>query len=353
MQVYEYPPKAELQQKVNYLSKQIKQPFNQNSDILAIGNENPEFMLFSLSFSTFALTNISFLDTSFRTQAIEIMDFAIQKALTDTIYRTYFPENTPFSPAMDTNISVLYYGHLNLMLGCYRLLAKNDKYNELNDKLSAHLYQQFKKTPYLCLASYPQQIWVPDNTVALASLHLHSKNSGSNYKEVCAQWVTYAKAHLLEKQTNLLYSTVDFESGEGLEEPRGCMLGWSIFFIQQFDATFAKELYENYKEKFSSNLLIFRLFNERYESWNTDLGDIDSGPVFLGYSIPANAFAFGDAVAMKDWKTAKQLRRLISFGSKTKISNNELKYATRFVDLRINPLSEALILYFETITPWE
>ena len=82
------------------------------------------------------------------------------------------------------------------------------------------------------------------------------------------------------------------------------------------------------------------------------MGDIDSGPVFFGYSIPANEFAFGSAILANDYQTARKLERLINFGTKKVKRNNEIKYKVRFIDMNISPMAEALVLYSQTITKW-
>lgn len=352
-QKYTYPSKSEIELRVNYLERILKAPLSDSADIVTIESENPEWSLFSLSFSSFALTNITIRDSTFKNKSILLIDSAIQKALTETVYSLYFYEQNPFSPTIDTTGSVLYFGHLNMMLGCYRLLSQDSKYDELNDKISQSLLTRFRKSEFMCLESYPNRIWIPDNTVALASLKLHSQNTGKQYS-IFKDWLTYAKKHFLDKETSLLCSTIDPKTGRQTEEPRGAMLGWSIFFIYRFDEAFAKEQYQQYKDKFSDNIFVFRLFRERYQDRKTDLyGDIDSGPIIRGYSIPANAFAFADAVAMNDLYTAKRLHRLIKFGSQELHQNNEITYKTRFVEVKTRPLAEALLLYFETMTSWE
>jgi hypothetical protein len=193
---------------------------------------------------------------------------------------------------------------------------------------------------------------LPDNTVAIASLHLHSRNTGSPYESICKDWVNYAKKHWLEPESGLLCSTITAENGKPIEEPRGSMLGWSIFFMYRFDPEFAAAQYNAYKEQFSTNLWAFRLFKERGSARNTDLGDIDSGPVVLGYSIPANAFAFAGAVAMQDNQTAKQMHRLVGLGAKRQVIADEFRYKPRISGLSVSPLAEALGLYFETMKDW-
>ena len=354
VQHYGYPEKAELQHKINYLEKFVNQPFNNNSELEALRKQNPEWILFSLSFTVYALTNITMKDTSFRHSAITIIDKAIQKATSDTIYQYYSEQRNPLYPNIDTTGSILYLGHLNMMLACYRLLSPECRYDELHDKLSASLYQRYSKSKYHSLPSYSSNIWIADNTVGLASLYLHSQITGSKYKSACTEWVKYAKQHFIDSKTGLLCSKIDEESGKMIEASRGSMIGWCIFFIFRFDSEFAQKQFELFKSEHSKNLGIIRLFKERSGDFTTDkYGDIDSGPLFMGYSIPANAFAFGDAVALDDKVNAQRLKRLINLGSKSIKSDDEIHYKVRYIDLPISPLSEALLLYFETMSEWD
>ncbi|MGZ5244618.1 MAG: hypothetical protein ACXWW0_11920, partial [Bacteroidia bacterium] len=240
-QTYKYPKKENLQKKFNFLSRKI-----QDSTNSSVSNLNAEWDLFTLTFSTYAATNLVNLDSGFKQQAIKTIAAAIQKALSPQVNNFWIYEGK-FPEEIDSNASVLYLGQLNLMVGCYRSLSTDTQYNALNDKISAHLAKYFLATQYMCLPSYPGQIWIPDNSVALASLKLHSQNTGSSYDEICRKWVDYAKTHFIDQKTKLLYSTVDYRTGEPIEEPRGAMIGWSIFFIYRFDPEFAEELYNSYR----------------------------------------------------------------------------------------------------------
>jgi hypothetical protein len=237
------------------------------------------------------------------------------------------------------------------MLGCHRLLDQASPYKALHDSLSASLYRRLAAAPSHCLESYPGGVWVPDNTVALASLQLHSDLTGSPYRAFCQQWAAYARQHLTDPATGLLLSKPTTRH-QAAEEPRGSHMGWSIFFLYRFAPAFAAEQYRGYQLNFSTNFGVIRLYRERIGSYETSEGDVDSGPLILGYSIPANAFAFGNAVALRDWRNAQRLRRVISFGSREIETLTELQYGVRFVDLSVSPLAEALLLHAETMTPW-
>ena len=100
-----------------------------------------------------------------------------------------------------------------------------------------------------------------------------------------------------------------------------------------------------YQQHHSTNLGVLRLYREFASQYGTEAGNVDSGPLFLGYSIPATAFAFADAVALRDYSNAGRLRRVISLGSRDIREGDELRYGVRLVNLDVNPLSEALLLW--------
>lgn len=352
-QEYQYPSVDNINKRLNYLERVVSEPLDNESEILRLGVESEEFMLFSYAYTVYAATNLCMKDSLYKERTIPLIKESINKVLKESIiYRTYGVEESLTDVDGIPDYSVLYLGHLNLMMGCYRALSNDTTFDRLNDHLSTSLYNRYSRVEFLSLESYPMAIWIPDNTVALASLKMHSTNTGSEYDTMCEKWVKYAKENLLEENTQTLYSRVNPHSGMPTEEPRGSMLGWSIMFIYQFDEEFAVDLYDNYKQYFSCDWLIVRAFKERYNSSETDAGDIDSGPVFLGYSIPASEFALGCSVLSGDFKIARKLERLIALGTSESGENDEFKYKVRFVDMNISPMAEALVLFYLTITKW-
>jgi hypothetical protein len=305
---------------------------------------NPEWGLFALSFSTYALANLAAQRPELRAEAAATIGRAIEVALTAPLRQPFelavpAEHTTPALPG-----SVLYLGHLNLMLGCHRQLVPSSPYLHLHDSLSAALAARYQQEPSGNLPSYPQRRWLPDNTVALASLALHSRLTGSAYAAVGHRWVARAQREWLAPTTGLLASMVD-AAGRPSEEPRGSHLGWSIWFLAQVDWAFARQQYILYQQHHSTNLGVLRLYSEFANSYETGAGNVDSGPLILGYGIPATAFAFADAVALGDYRNAQRLRRVISLGSRTIREGTELRYGVRLVNLDVNPLSEALLLW--------
>ncbi|SFP95990.1 hypothetical protein [Hymenobacter arizonensis] len=347
---YHYPAQPELRRKANYLKRIISTSLTDSSDLAKLSELNPEWALFSLSFAVYAFTNMAEQDSSFRREAAQYTELAIQKVLTNDISAFSRTASSPPS-RLDTASSVLYLGHLNLMFGCHRLLNPASHYAGLHDTLSRILHGRYLRSPSHCLESYPGLTWIPDNTVALASLGLHSQLTGSPYRQYCTQWVAYARQHLTDASSGLLVSRPR-TSQHDAEEPRGSMLGWSIYFLYRFNPAYAAEQYRLYKEHFSTNLGVVQLYKERPGSFAITPGDVDSGPLLLGYGIPATAFAFGNAVALRDWSNAERLRRVISIGSREVKTGDEVRYGVRMVDLPVSPLAEALLLHAETMVSW-
>jgi hypothetical protein len=74
------PLKAkEISPRINYLKRIINQPLNDDADIIHLAQENPEFMLFSYAFSTYAFTNLAISDSVYKEEAISLIKESIVK----------------------------------------------------------------------------------------------------------------------------------------------------------------------------------------------------------------------------------------------------------------------------------
>lgn len=347
---YKPPGRPEVRLRLNYLERIIQEGIGPATALGKLTAENPEWGLFTLSFSTYGLTNLVARQPDLHAEAAATIGQAIKVALTNPI-RQPFNLGVPAEAVGDSLPgSVLYLGHLNLMLGCHRQLVPNSPYRRLHDSLSAALAARYQQEPSGNLPSYPRLRWLPDNTVALASLALHSRLTGSAYAKAGRRWVARARRQWLAPSTGLLASMVD-TAGRPSEEPRGSHLGWGIWFLAQVDSTFARQQYALYQQHHSTNLGALRMYREFASRYETGAGNVDSGPLILGYSIPATAFAFADAVALGDYRNAQRLRRVISLGSRDIRAGDELRYGVRVVDLEVSPLPEALLLWADVPGP--
>ncbi|HAN78335.1 MAG TPA: hypothetical protein DCQ31_11500 [Bacteroidales bacterium] len=335
---------TDLQKKVNYLCTEIENFRCEDSDNIQL--LNGEWILFSQSFSSFALTNIALHDSSFKEKAVKHVNIAITNVL--SVSQFGYQSLLNLNEA-DSMASILFYGHLNLMITCYRTLTNDSTFNQIQELISNSLVKRYNTAKFGLLPTYGETAWIPDNCVAIASLFGYNNFSGSINNAFFEKFSEKLQTEFTDKKTNLLISSIDISSGEILDNCRGSMVGWSIFFIEYFNHPFAHKQYLLFKEKLSRNFIFFRLFKEHYKGSLFSFGDVDSGPIVLGFSIPANAFAYGNANLFSDKKTAKQLKRIINIGTRRIERNEKINYKIRFIDFPVSPMAEALMLYFETL----
>lgn len=349
-QPYQPPQQPEIRKRVHYLERVIQAGLEPETALTALYEQNPEWALFTVSFSGYAFTHLAQQDTAFRAEAAHYLTLGIEEVLKEQFRQSFALEHVAPANQVDTAGSVLYLGHLNLLLGSLRQLQPANAYTKLHDQLTGALYRRYLCEPSGCLESYAGLRWVPDNTVALASLALHSQLTGSPYAAAAQQWVARARGQYLDSTTGVLASRVDAQ-GRPEEEARGSMGGWSIWFLARFAPDFAQAQYQAYQQHFGTSLGVWQLYRERAEQYTTSYGDLDSGPLLLGYSIPATTFAFADAVALHDLPNARRLRRLIGLGSREIETAEEIHYTVRLANLSVSPLAEALLLYAEAPAP--
>ncbi|MCB9310887.1 MAG: hypothetical protein H6567_12585 [Lewinellaceae bacterium] len=329
-----------VDKRCNYLIDQSICPWNSTERMPYM-----EWDLFAHSFTVFSLSNLAEKDTeNSKRYAIAIRKI-IENVMSDTL-QSYFM----FGDSIEYdkwNGSVLYLGHLNMMLGCYRKLANDIEMNELHDQISNKLFDRFSKAQTQLLASYPGQCYIPDNIVALASLQKHHEITGSQYNDACKKWIAFAKENYLDSIQNLLISSIKYDTIR--EASRGSMISWSILFLSQIDRDFAVQLFERFLDNFCTDGLFIEMCKESSGDFSTGEGDMDSGPLILGYGMPATTFALGCAHVLNKDDVAKKLKRTIYLGCQV-IETQTWEYVVpRFLEGDLSFLTNAILLYMETL----
>ena len=192
-QPYAPPTLAALRPRLNYLARIIGAGAGPSTALGKLTGENPEWGLFTLSFSTYGLANLAARQPTLRPEAARTMRQAVALALIKPFGQPYEILRIDSLAGYALPRSVLYRGHLNLMLGCLRQLEPATPYALLHDSLSAQLYRDFGAASAGNLPSYPGRRWLPDNAVALASLALHDRLTGSAYGQAGQRWVARAR----------------------------------------------------------------------------------------------------------------------------------------------------------------
>lgn len=322
----------------HYLEDVIAHEYDRSQIVWDVRNVGEE--LFTLSFSSYAFLNLAFRDSSFVPEARASIKQAIDRVLLLNSQGIAYAAVSEMSQE-----NLLYVGHLNLMLGAYALAGGDGEYATLHKDLTDQLSDRVGAAPIKNLETYPDKIYPADNAVVLASLQVYDLVYRTDYDVACAEWVSWMKNNGLDDKTGLMASRIA-STGELIDGPRGCALSWSVIFVNMFDPSFAGDQYRLYKEKMGRNFGPIYAFKERPGDWTIGSGDIDSGPIFLGYSVAATGIGLGAAMIENDDAAGKifNLIRLIDGG---KEDEDTFHYR------HFTPLSDALLLFCKTMTSWD
>lgn len=184
-----------------------------------------------------------------------------------------------------------YLGYFNLLLSLHRLLKNESEYSGLNDRITEALARRLNKSPVLLLQTYPGEYYPVDNCAGIASIGLYDKATGKDHSELLERCVSRMKANYTDKKTGLLYQCIDGSNGVPADLPRGSGTCLGLYFLSFMDAEFSKSLYLSMKRELRGGVLGFGGIKEYPASCKGERGDIDSGPVILGYGLSATGFA--------------------------------------------------------------
>lgn len=230
------------------------------------------------------------------------------------------PELSPYGMPVEDVDSFgeygIYLSHLNIVLGTWKQLTKDDSYTTLNTRISEHLAEQTIQEQQHTLKSYPDlpYRWPADQSVVLYSLFLYDQNYGTDIsKEPIELWTNYMKQHGTDPETGLHVSEITGMYPRA-EQPRGCALSWTLRYMAHFAPEEAGLLWQRYKEHFKQNYGIvvgFREWKKGYSSF----ADVDSGPIIVGNGVAATAFAIGASKELGDERTYHRLLRTAAVGN--------------------------------------
>jgi hypothetical protein len=192
-----------------------------------------------------------------------------------------------------------YLGYINLVLSLHRLLDRTSRFAGLNDRITAALVRRVETSPTLLVETYPGELYPIDNTPLMASVALHSRAVNESQGALLRRWATRVRRDYVDHETGLLFQAVD-RLGLPKDHPRGSGTLLSSYFLSFFDQDLSHELYRSARRELASSLLGFGLMREFPRHQKSERGDIDSGPIIMGYSVSATGFSLGAARVNSD-----------------------------------------------------
>jgi hypothetical protein len=162
------------------------------------------------------------------------------------------------------------------------------------DRFAAAL--ESSPTPFLC--SYPGQAWPADTGVGVAALAICDEMLGVRYRPVIAQWV-HAVRLRRDPKTGAIPHAANVEDGSPRGGPRGESLALLSRVLVDVEGSLAREQYTVLRTQFVDyrwGCPGVRV----YPRGDSGRGDVDSGPVLLGFGGPATVVGAGAALANGD-----------------------------------------------------
>jgi hypothetical protein len=237
-----------------------------------------------------------------------------------------------------------YLGYLNLALSLHVSLVTGSPFAELNDRIGAALERRLLQSNRFVLETYPGEIYPVDNMAVVASIALSDHARGRPARPVVARWIAHASRHFRKPDSRLLYQSMAADGMSPADGERGSGTALAAYFASFMSPTLSAALFRALQRELSDQVLGFGVIRE-YPLGQFGRGDIDSGPLVLGYSISATGFAMGAARANHDPDALNRLlRTFVLFGA-------PLRRSGRSSFVSGGPLGNAIVLAMLTALP--
>ena len=255
-----------------------------------------EWAIGTLSMTSGALANLVFLYPETRQESKEAIAKMIERILRDDLasYENYWWGESALSTLNGKNGHIGYLAHLNFMLGAYRAVGGDARYNRLHRSISDALARRVLESPHHYLETFPGQIFIPDNAATIASLGIAQLTDGADYEQPIEAWLAQTREHLLDPATGIIRPWIDSD-GKGYGPPRGSYAAWTVYYLNWVDRSLALEQYQRLKTNFAVKLPLGLAALREYPRGYKGPADVDSGPVIFGLSTSGTGFVVAGA----------------------------------------------------------
>jgi hypothetical protein len=268
-----------------------------------------EWALVSLSMSALALGGLIQRFPSESASSESDLEKIIDRALTSDI--SAFDTARWSESALDSLDSphghIGYLGHLALILAVDEFSFPNGHHRDLLARLAAAIARKIDQGPCGLAETYPNEIYLPDNAVALAALSL-AERAGLGPKQGPNAQKMVEKIHIFhsDKDTGLW----PFRIGpycKPTSELRASGASWSLLYLALIDEPRALRGYEALRKSFVDQPIPGLLGVREWRRGTEGSGDVNSGPLLLGLSPAATGFTVALAHRAGDGATLQGL----------------------------------------------
>ncbi len=142
-----------------------------------------------------------------------------------------------------------------------------------------------------------------------------------------------------------MFQAVSWHTGDPIDKPRGSGTTFGLYFLSFVDPKLSAQLYYAAKKELAGSLMGFGLMHEYPALFSGGSGDVDSGPVILGYGVSPTGFMIAGARIHKDKSYFKKLYRTSVIFGAPRSSGDKWQYVTG------GPLGNAIMFAMLTAIP--
>lgn len=340
--------KDDLLQRKNYLVGKImvepRQLLNEMPGDIGLQFQG-EWALYSCSMLAEALSNMAELYPETKVYAIATIDSLIQivKSPELRLYDKLRWDEDPLESLNGDKSHVSYLSHLAWMIGNYRRIGGDNRYQQLHDSVCETMNRRILQSPILNIPTYPYEpVYVPDMMVAIVALSDYAMFSDGKYSSTVKDWICRAKSEWVDNSTGLLVSFLD-DNGITKAPVKGSYAAVNCYYLTKIDGEFANEQYDKLKIHFRQSFPATGI--REYHDHSCWLGmDIDAGPIILNLSPSGTAFAIGAATYFNEIEFRNSLLKTAEIAGHTVKWNNQRHYLLGDIAL----VGEAITLAMRT-----
>lgn len=189
-------------------------------------------------------------------------------------------------------------GYAALPLALHRTLRPASRFAAREDAILQALATRIERSSDGFLETYPGETYPVDNAPALGALALHARALGTAPSPALARGLAAMRSPGRDRHTGLLFQTAG--------APRASGTALASYFLSFADPALSAELYRVLERRHFRTVLGFGGVLE-YPPGSEGPGDVDSGPVVLGFGISASGFALGASRVHADIDTFRAI----------------------------------------------
>jgi hypothetical protein len=202
-----------------------------------------------------------------------------------------------------------YAGYISMGLGMLRLVEPNNHHAQLHDKLDAELRSRLFGSPNGLFETFPGETSPPDIAVVAGSIGLHARATGMDVRRDIYPW-SERFARCAIHPTGYLLQRVKSGTCHRMDAARGVGTALAAFALRFVQPALSFRLYQALADPKRGlvEFLGFAGIREYAKGFGGD-GDDTAGPIVMGASVGASAFALGAARLHEDRELFRKLYR--------------------------------------------